>query len=118
MHQIKWVAPETLKPNPYNARTHSKKQVRQIAGSISAFGFVVPIVADENRTFLLSGTGDLIEPDDGLAAIGSGGPLAVAAARALTKHTSMSAAEVAREALQITSGIDIYTNDEITVEEL
>jgi DNA modification methylase len=53
MHQIKWVAPETLKPNPHNARTHSKKQVRQIAESISAFGFVVPIVADENRTILL-----------------------------------------------------------------
>jgi ATP-dependent HslUV protease subunit HslV len=76
------------------------------------------VVADEKRTFLLSGTGDLIEPDDGLAAIGSGGPLAVAAARALTKHTSLSAAEVAREALQIASGIDIYTNAEITVEEL
>ena len=76
------------------------------------------VVADDKRTFLLSGTGDLIEPDDGLAAIGSGGPLAVAAARALTKHTSMSAAEVAREALQIASGIDIYTNAEITVEEL
>jgi ATP-dependent HslUV protease subunit HslV len=73
------------------------------------------VVADEKRTFLLSGTGDLIEPDDGLAAIGSGGPLAVAAARALTKHTSLSAAEVAREA---PSGIDIYTNAEITVEEL
>ncbi len=53
MLEIKWVAPETLKPNPHNARTHSKKQVRQIAGSISTFGFVVPIVADENRTILL-----------------------------------------------------------------
>ena len=53
MLEIKWVAPETLKPNPHNARTHSKKQVRQIAGSISAFGFVVPIVADETKTILL-----------------------------------------------------------------
>ncbi len=53
MLEITWVAPETLKPNPHNARTHSKKQVRQIAGSISAFGFVVPIVADETRTILL-----------------------------------------------------------------
>jgi ATP-dependent HslUV protease subunit HslV len=76
------------------------------------------VVADAARTFLLSGTGDLIEPDDGLAAIGSGGPLAVAAARALTGHTSLGAAQVAREALQIAAGIDIYTNAEITVEEL
>ena len=53
MLEITWVAPETLKPNPHNARTHSKKQIRQIARSISAFGFVVPIVADENRTILL-----------------------------------------------------------------
>ncbi len=53
MLEITWVAPETLNPNPHNARTYSKKQVRQITGSISAFGFVVPIVADENQTILL-----------------------------------------------------------------
>jgi ATP-dependent HslUV protease subunit HslV len=76
------------------------------------------LVADEKRTFLLSGNGDLIEPDDGLAAIGSGGALALAAARALTRHTQMGAAEAAREALSITAGIDVYTNAEITVEEL
>jgi hypothetical protein len=53
MHQIKWVSPHALKPNPRNARTHSKKQIRQIADSILAFGFVVPLVADENNTILL-----------------------------------------------------------------
>ena len=52
MHQIKWVSPHALKPNPRNARTHSKKQIRQIANSILAFGFVVPLVADENNTIL------------------------------------------------------------------
>ena len=53
MHEIKWVSPHGLKPNPRNARTHSKKQIRQIADSILAFGFVVPLVADENNTILL-----------------------------------------------------------------
>jgi len=76
------------------------------------------IVADARRTFLLSGTGDLIEPDDGLIAIGSGGSCALAAARALAAHSSLSAAEIAREALTIASRIDIYTNDTIVVEEL
>jgi len=76
------------------------------------------IAADARRTFLLSGTGDLIEPDDGLIAIGSGGPAALAAARALVAHSSLSAAEVAKEALLIAAGIDIYTNESIVVEEL
>ena len=52
-HEIKWVSPHALKPNPRNARTHSKKQIRQIADSILAFGFVVPLVVDENNTILL-----------------------------------------------------------------
>ena len=76
------------------------------------------IAADAHRTFLLSGTGDLIEPDDGVIAIGSGGPPALAAARALIQHSSLSAAEIAREALRIASGIDIYTNESIVVEEI
>ena len=75
-------------------------------------------VADARRTFLLGGTGDLIEPDDGILAIGSGGPSALAAARALILHTSMSAPEIAREALRIAATIDIYTNDRIVVEEV
>ena len=76
------------------------------------------IAVDAKRSFLLSGTGDLIEPDDGLLAIGSGGPCALAAARALVLHSNLSAADIAREALKIASGIDVYTNDKILVEEL
>ena len=76
------------------------------------------IVADAGRTFLLSGTGDLIEPDDGLIAIGSGGPVALAAARALVRHTELAPAAIARHAMEIAAGIDIYTNDTIVVEEL
>jgi ATP-dependent HslUV protease subunit HslV len=76
------------------------------------------IVANEEKSFLLSGTGDLIQPDDGLLAIGSGGSFALAAARALLQHTTMSAEEIAREGLRIASTICIYTNDSITVETL
>jgi ATP-dependent HslUV protease subunit HslV len=76
------------------------------------------IVANKDRSYLLSGTGDLIQPDDGLLAIGSGGPFALAAARALVKHTSLSAKEVAAEAMAIAASICIYTNDNITIETL
>ncbi len=76
------------------------------------------IVANNERSYLISGTGDLIQPDDGLLAIGSGGPYALAAARALMAHTEMSAAQIAQEGLRIASTICIYTNDHITVEEL
>jgi ATP-dependent HslUV protease subunit HslV len=76
------------------------------------------IVADRNTTFLLSGTGDLIEPDDGIVAVGSGGPFAMAAARALVRHSSLSARQVAEEAMKIAADICIYTNVQITVEEL
>jgi len=76
------------------------------------------IVANNERAYLISGTGDLIQPDDGLLAIGSGGPYALAAARALVKHTQLSAADIARESLRIASEICIYTNDNITVETL
>lgn len=76
------------------------------------------IVANNERSYLISGTGDLIQPDDGMLAIGSGGPYALAAARALMAHTEMSAAQIAEEGLRIASTICIYTNDHITVEEL
>ena len=76
------------------------------------------IVTNGEKAYLISGTGDLIQPDDGILAIGSGGPYALAAARALVKHTSLSAAEVAREAMLIAAAICIYTNDNITVETL
>jgi len=76
------------------------------------------IVADAERSFILSGTGDVIEPEDGIAAIGSGGPYALAAARALAAHTPLSARQTVEAAMQIAGDICIYTNKEITVEEL
>ena len=76
------------------------------------------IVADAESAFLISGTGDVVEPDDGIIAVGSGGPYALAAARALMAHTDLPAREVAEEALKISAGICVYTNLEITVEEL
>jgi ATP-dependent HslUV protease subunit HslV len=77
------------------------------------------IVADKNSSLLVSGTGDLISPEEGILAVGSGGPHALAAARALLKHRSdLSAAEIARESLAIAATIDIYTNDSITLEEI
>ena len=78
----------------------------------------VMIVADEKQTFLISGTGDLIEPDDGIVGIGSGGAFALAAARALTKYTDLSPREVVQEAMQIAGKICIYTNDNISIEEI
>ncbi len=76
------------------------------------------IVADGKSTFLLSGNGDVIEPDDGSCAIGSGGPYALSAARALAKHTKLSAKEIAQEAMRVASEICIYTNDHFSFEEL
>jgi ATP-dependent HslUV protease subunit HslV len=76
------------------------------------------LVADGEHTFILSGTGDVVEPDDGIAAIGSGGPYAQAAAKALVAHTDLSAVEVVKEAMLIASQICIYTNDRIVLEEL
>jgi ATP-dependent HslUV protease subunit HslV len=76
------------------------------------------IVADRKTTFLLSGTGDLIEPDDGVVAVGSGGPFAMAAARALTKHSTLDARQIAQEAMTIAADICIYTNQSLTIEEL
>jgi len=75
-------------------------------------------VADRENMFLISGTGDVLEPEENVLAIGSGGPYARAAAEALTTHTDMSAAEVVREALLIASRICVYTNDQIHLEEL
>jgi ATP-dependent HslUV protease subunit HslV len=76
------------------------------------------IVADKDSSFLISGTGDVVEPDDGIIAIGSGGPFALAAARALIRHTNLSVKEVVLEAMKISSEICVYTNNQITVEEL
>jgi len=76
------------------------------------------LVADREHTLLLSGTGDLIEPDDGVIAIGSGGPAALAAARALVLHTELAAEEIAVAALKTAASIDIYTNERIVCETL
>ncbi len=76
------------------------------------------VVADAEHLFVLSGNGDIVEPDDGVAAIGSGGPYALAAARALLRHSSLGAEEVAREALRLAAEICVYTNDQVTVEVL
>lgn len=75
-------------------------------------------VADKKSTLILSGTGDIIEPDDNIVAIGSGGSFALAAARALVKHTDLSAKQIVKESLLITSKICIYTNNNITIETL
>jgi ATP-dependent HslUV protease subunit HslV len=74
------------------------------------------VVADREHLLLLSGSGEVVIPDDGVLAIGSGGPVALAAARALIAHSALEAAEVAREALLLAAQIDLYTNEHITVE--
>jgi ATP-dependent HslUV protease subunit HslV len=76
------------------------------------------IVADEQHLLIISGNGEVIEPDDGVTAIGSGGPYALAAARALVQHSELNATDIARAALEIAGSICIYTNSCITVEEL
>jgi ATP-dependent HslUV protease subunit HslV len=76
------------------------------------------VVADHGQTFLISGSGDVIDPDEPLAAIGSGGPYATAAARALLENTELGAREIAEKAMKIAGEICIYTNDRITIEEL
>ncbi len=76
------------------------------------------IVANAETTLILSGAGDIIEPDDGVAAIGSGGPYALAAARALLGHSELPARQIAEQSLRIAAGICIYTNDSILVEAL
>ncbi len=76
------------------------------------------VVLDRKSTFLLSGTGDLIEPDDGIIGIGSGGPFAQAAAKALTRHTQLPPRDVAEHAMRIAAEICIYTNGNVTIEEL
>ncbi len=76
------------------------------------------VVADAEHTFIISGNGDVIEPEDGIAAIGSGGPYAQAAARALIDNTDLDARSIVEKSLRITAGICIYTNEQIVIEEL
>lgn len=86
----------------------TERSLRQLAALL--------VVADKEHLLLVSGNGDLIEPDDGILAIGSGGPYALAAARALIGHADLSAEQIVREALEIAAGICIYTNRNLTVE--
>ncbi|MES4792439.1 MAG: HslU--HslV peptidase proteolytic subunit [Chloroflexota bacterium] len=76
------------------------------------------LVADKDATLVLSGNGDVIEPDDGIAAIGSGGPYALSAARALLTHTNLSARQIAEEAMKIAGQICIYSNTNLVIEEI
>lgn len=76
------------------------------------------IVADKDVSLLLSGTGDVIETDDGILAIGSGGPFALSAAKALIKNTNLNAKEIANEALTVAADVCIYTNHNIIIEEI
>lgn len=76
------------------------------------------IVADKEKTFTISGTGDVIEPDDNIAAIGSGSPYALSAARALVRYADMPARKIAEEAMKIAAEICVYTNDKISIEEI
>lgn len=76
------------------------------------------LVADTQRMFLLSGTGDLIEPDDGIMGIGSGGAFAMAAARALAKHSNLGARAIVEQSMSIAADICVYTNNTVTLEEL
>ncbi len=75
-------------------------------------------VADAETSFIVSGSGEVIEPDDGLIGIGSGGPFALAAARALVAHSDLDATAIAASAMRIAAGICVYTNEQVTVEEL
>jgi len=75
-------------------------------------------VMDKENSYLISGTGDVIEPDDDIIALGSGGPYALAAARALVKHTNLNAKQIVEEAMKIAGGICIYTNTNLVIEEL
>ena len=76
------------------------------------------VAMDSEKSLIISGTGEVIEPDDGIVAIGSGGPYALAAARALVAHSELSAVEIVKEAMRITSEICIYTNGDIYIEVL
>lgn len=76
------------------------------------------VVADKKATYLVSGTGDVIEPDDGIVAIGSGGPYAMSAARALCNNTKMNARDIVKVAMEIAGQVCIYTNEQSTIEEL
>lgn len=110
---------EKLKAHPRNlpraavelAKTwRTDKMLRQLDALIAA--------VDAEHSYVITGTGDVLEPDDGIIALGSGGPCALAAARVLLKHTELAAAEICRESLLAAASVDLYSNDQVTVLEL
>jgi len=101
-------------PGTWRGRASQRLAYRQSYAPLEA----LLLVADKEQTFLLSGQGDVIEPDTGIAAIGSGGPYASAAAQALADHTQLSARQIAEESMKIAGKMCIYTNDKVTIEEL
>jgi ATP-dependent HslUV protease subunit HslV len=110
---------EKLKAHPRNlpraavelAKTwRTDKMLRQLDALIAA--------VDAEHSYVITGTGDVLEPDDGIIALGSGGPSALAAARVLLQHTELAAVEICRESLLAAASVDLYTNDQITVLEL
>lgn len=107
---------ETYRGNLLRAAVELAKQWRsdRVLRRLEALLLVVNV----DHLLIISGTGDVIEPDDGIAAIGSGGGFALAAARALAKNTDLSADEICRRSLEIAAGLCVYTNDHITVEKL
>jgi len=107
---------ETLRGNITRAAVELAKEWRtdKILRRLEA----LLIVADKEHSFIISGNGDVLEPEDGIAAIGSGGPYAQAAAKALVEHTQLEANKIVEEAMKITSKICIYTNELIAIEEL
>jgi len=109
----------TLKDHPANlpkAATELAKQWRTDRALRRLEAMLIAV--DARHTLLLSGVGDVIQPTDGIVGIGSGGNYAVAAARALAEHSQLDAAQIVRAALEIAAGIDVYTNTNITVQEL
>lgn len=107
---------ETLRGNITRAAVELAKEWRtdKILRRLEA----LLIIADKEHSFIISGNGDVLEPEDGVAAIGSGGPYAQAAAKALIEHTQLEPRKIVEEAMKITSKICIYTNELITIEEL
>ncbi len=95
----------------------------QLSGScawaqVSKISEALLAVTDTEHSLLVSGTGEIVEPDDGILTIGSGAPYALAAARALVSHSSLNAEQIVRESIQIAASICVYTNDEIEVQTL
>ena len=120
------VVAAAAEPDALRQKQQAQERARALAGELINVVLDVQLrqlealllVADQSQTFLISGQGDVIEPDSGIAAIGSGGSFATSAATALMEHTQLPARQIAEEAMKIAGKICIYTNDKVTIEEL